>query len=521
MRITRDSFARECPIFSRVLLSLAGILLLTPASRAAGPSGSRTLLLVDDHEILYRSGTRRVLHPAQRRVEPVIAQDKPWELTIAYNTVHRDPQTGRYQMWYQALCFKSPERIGVAYAESSDGITWQKPDLGLFKYNGQETNLVLDMDEGHYGASVFVEANGPEPTRRYKMAYFRVGQVDGRKVMGLAVAFSKDGIHWTEHAKFPLLPGAYGKRSDPPLAGDASYEGGVPLAVSDVIDVMYDAPRGVYAIYAKTWLDMPEGQTFWKRGVVRTESRDFVAWSKPTLVIQPDEFDGTGVEYRPPTVKVHPNRRGVQLHGGPVFLHEGVYFSLLQKMDGEITGQMPGELAVSRDGLAWQRPFRQVDFIGVDANPDKFDAGCLWTNSTPIVLENEIRFYYGAYSGLWNGDLFRAPSGIGLATIRRDRFAGVRPIEKIGQVTFKPADLGGAKTLTLNAAITGALRVEVLNEGGYRIPGFTKEDAVPLAGDSLRHSVAWKEKTLRDLPSGRHVLRVHLDQAELFALTLR
>lgn len=481
----------------------------------------RTLLFVDDHEILYRSGTRRVLHPAQRRAEPVIAQDKPWELTIAYNTVHRDPQTGRYQMWYQTLASKSPELAGVAYAESNDGIAWRKPLLGLVKFNGADTNIVMELAEGHYGASVYFDARDPDPARRYKLACFRVGHVGGRKVMGLAVAFSPDGIRWTLHPKFPLLPGAYGKRSDPPMAGDTSYEGGVPLAVSDVIDVMYDAPRGVYAIYAKTWLDMPEGKTFWKRAIVRTESKDFVTWSKPVLVIQPDEFDGTGIEYRPPTVRVHANRRGVQLHGAPVFLHEGVYFGLLQKMDGEITGQMPGELAVSRDGLAWQRPFRAVDFIAVDANKDHFDAGCLWTSSTPVVLEDEIRFYYGAYSGLWNGDLFRAPSGVGLATIRRDRFAGVRPIEQIGQVTLKPTDLSGVKSLTLNATIAGSARVEVLNEGGYRIPGFTKDDAVPLTGDSPRHSAVWKQKSLRDLPPGRYMLRVHLAEAELFALTLR
>lgn len=508
---------------SRVRLHLGWALLgaLLTSGHVAPAAAPRTLLLVDDHEVLYRSGTRRVLHPAQRRAEPVIAQDKPWELTIAYNTVHRDPRTGRYQLWYQALTSRSPERAGVAYAESDDGLTWRKPRLGIIKFAGADTNLVLEPAEGHYGASVLYDARDADPARRYKLACFRVGQAAGRKIMGLAAAFSPDGIRWTMHPKFPLLPGSYGKRSDPPLAGDKTYEGGVPLSVSDVIDVLYDEPRGLFAIYAKTWLDMPEGQTFWKRAIVRTESRDFLTWSKPVLVIQPDEFDGTGVEYRPPTTKVHANRRGVQLHGGPVFRHEGVYFSLLQKMDGEITGLMPAELAVSRDGLAWQRPFRQVDFIGVDADPDHFDAGCLWTNATPVVLADEIRFYYGGYAGKWNGDLLRNPSGIGLATIPRDRFAGVRPIEQVGQVTFRVVDFTGVSALTLNAAIQGGIRVEVLNEEGYRLPGFTKEDAVPLLGDARAHAVRWKQKTFGDLPAARGLLRVHLDRAELFALTLR
>jgi len=50
----------------------------------------RTILLVDDHGVLYRPGTKRVLHPLTRHEEnPVIARDKPWEArTIAYCSVH-------------------------------------------------------------------------------------------------------------------------------------------------------------------------------------------------------------------------------------------------------------------------------------------------------------------------------------------------------------------------------------------------------------------------------------------------
>ncbi|MBL9215334.1 MAG: hypothetical protein JNG83_07655 [Opitutaceae bacterium] len=500
---------------------LAGAALAAWSAAAGGAAPPRTLLLVDDHDVLYRSGTRRVLHPVQRRPEPVLTQERPWEITLAYNSVLRDPATGRYRMWYQALGSVSPESAGIAYAESDDGVRWRKPDLGLVPYQGGDSNLVLALAEGHYGASVVFDPRDPDPDRRYKLACFRAGEVAGRRVMGLAAGFSPDGLRWRLDPEFPLLPGNYGRRSAPPLAGDAAYEGGVPHSVSDVIDVMYDAPRGVFAIYAKTWLDMPEGLTFWKRAIARTESRDFRQWSRPVLVMQPDEFDGDGVEYRPPVRPVHPNRRGVQLHGGPVFLHEGVYFALLQKMDGETTGRMPIELAVSRDGLDWQRPFRAVDFIGLSPEPDRFDSGCLWTNATPVVLEDEIRFYYGGYSGRWNGDLLRRPSGIGLGTIPRDRFAGVRPIGEVGQVTFRPLDLGGRETLTVNAAVAGRLRVEVLDERGYGLPGFTRDDAVPVTGDALRHAVRWKEKTLRDLPAGRKMLRVHLEDAELFAVSLR
>jgi hypothetical protein len=32
---------------------------------------------------------------------------------------------------------------------------------------------------------------------------------------------------------------------------------------------------------------------------------------------------------------------------------------------------------------------------------------------------------------------------------------------------------------------------------------------------------AWKEKKLRDLPAGKYLVRIHLESADVFALTLR
>jgi hypothetical protein len=508
-------------------IALAFAVLVAPAAaQTTAPAGSRTLLMVDDHDIVYRSGTYRILHPAKRHaVNPVIAQDKPWEITISYNSVYRNADTGRYQMWYQVLVKASPETLSVCYAESDDGVHWSKPMLGIVKHDGNDTNMLLEPADGHYGASVLVDPRDPDSSRRYKMAMFRAVEVDGRKVLGPAVAFSPDGIRWTMHPKVPLMLGAFGKRTDPPLAGDASHAGGAPLAVSDVVNPMYDAPRGVFALYCKTWLDGPDGVTHWTRAVVRTESRDFINWSKPQLVVTPDEFDSDGFEYRPPTRQVNPTRRGIQLHGGPVFLNNDVYFALLQKMDGEITGKMPSELAVSRDGIRWQRRFRDVPFIGLDPYKNNFDSGCIWSSETPIAVEDEIRFYYGAYSGLWShgGDLLRKPSGVGLATIPRDRFAGIKPIERLGHVTTRPLDLAGVRMMTVNADATGGpLRVEILSADGFRIPGYTKDHAVPIDGDALRHDVAWKTgKTLADLSAGRYMLRVHLERAELFAITLK
>lgn len=237
----------------------------------------------------------------------------------------------------------------------------------------------------------------------------------------------------------------------------------------------------------------------------------------------PDEHDGLKPAEFPGT------RRGVQLHGAPVFVHHGVYFALVQVADFETHGLQPIELAISRDGLAWTRPFRATPFLQVGA-AGTFDAGRIWSNATPVVLESEIRFYYGAYEHPWKYGTAEYPwnsktripkSGIGLATLPLDRFAGLRPIEQIGQITLRPQSLLGALGLSLNAnASSGTIRIELLNASGYRIPGFTKSDAVPISADGLRQRVTWKNSDVAKLPADDVMIRIHLDNAEVFALTI-
>ena len=217
-----------------------------------------------------------------------------------------------------------------------------------------------------------------------------------------------------------------------------------------------------------------------------------------------------------------------------MFVHKGVYFSLLQMLDGETTGEMPIELAISRDGLDWRRPFRRELFLDVTHRRDQFDGGAIWSNATPIVLGDEIRFYYGAYSGLWKGELIRKPTGIGLATMPLDRFAGVRPIDKIGQITLKPLNLPSfTRGITLNAdATNGKILVEVLDKDGYRLKGvvkgasspiYTKEMSIPIQGDSLRHQARWKHANMSFglLPPGEYLLRLHLENATVYAIDIK
>lgn len=471
-------------------------------AQAPPDASDRVLLFVDDHHVLYRPGTHRVLHPAQRSpANPLLLDTNPWEGTIAYCSVHRDPETGKHQMWYQAYDSSAGSRL--CYAVSDDGIHWTRPSLGLVEHAGSKDNNIVLADP-KYGASVVYDPDDPDPQRRYKAAYFR---------NGLAVAFSPDGVHWQAAPELAIPKYSGGRVGQPPFADEAPPHY-IPLTVSDVIDASYDPARQCWMLYTKTWLDGPDGQTFWRRALVRTDSRDFVHWSRPTLVSWPDELDEQRtLRQGDPAAgdTAGGGGRGVHIHGGPTFYYGGVYFTLLQVVDSAHTGLMPIELAVSRDGFRLQRPFREDWFIPVDGR-DSFDSGAIWSSATPIVTNDEIRFYYGGYAGNWKRGLIQKPTGIGLATIPLDRFAGLRPLVERGQATLKPIDLTGVESIEVNAACDdGSVRLEVLDEQGFRLHGFTKDDARPMQGDSLRHAAEWSEKRLTDLPDGKYTLRLHLE----------
>jgi hypothetical protein len=218
-----------------------------------------------------------------------------------------------------------------------------------------------------------------------------------------------------------------------------------------------------------------------------------------------------------------------------VFFYNDVYFSPLQILDRATRGGVIDiELAISRDGLSWQRPFRQPFWLARSGD-DRFDSGSIFLCPQPVVLDDEIRFYYGGYSaGATSADNFKLTSGIGLATMPRDRFVGMQPVprsdqptlkkplEKIGQVTLKPMNLSGVTNLELNADSTGgSIRVEVLDTEGRRVRSFGFDDATPLTGDSLGHPLRWQARQAKDLPAGDYMLRLHLNNATVYALTVQ
>ena len=96
-------------------------------------------------------------------------------------------------------------------------------------------------------------------------------------------------------------------------------------------------------------------------------------------------------------------------------------------------------------------------------------------------------------------------------TLRIDGFVSVHAKNKTGEMTTKPLVFDG-KELSINfrTSAAGMVRVELQDESGKPIPGFTLADSDKIYGDTLDRRVGWKGNTDVSSLAGRPVrIRFH------------
>ena len=151
--------------------------------------------------------------------------------------------------------------------------------------------------------------------------------------------------------------------------------------------------------------------------------------------------------------------------------------------------------------------------LGGAGSWDRFNQSL--ANNDPIQVGDELRIYYGGRMyrhGPYNGpDKGVERGGIGLATIKRDRFVALDgSFEKGASITTKPLKLSGT-TLHMNAkADFGEIVVELLNEQGNSIA-----KSKPLAQDGIDLPVQWKGDL--KLPENA-ALKISISNARLYSV---
>ena len=118
--------------------------------------GEQTQYFLDDTVLEWVKNVKRTSHRATKHAgNPVLKRDRPWEVFPHFNTtvtMIREPD-GTFRCWYLDVSTSDFEggaaehrmRPWISYAESSDGIRWEKPSLGAVVVDGQNTNRVAWM----------------------------------------------------------------------------------------------------------------------------------------------------------------------------------------------------------------------------------------------------------------------------------------------------------------------------------------------------------------------------------------
>ena len=93
----------------------------------------------------------------------------------------------------------------------------------------------------------------------------------------------------------------------------------------------------------------------------------------------------------------------------------------------------------------------------------------------------------------------------------------MKPQDEKGELTTEILKYQGEYVFVNADCPKGELAVEVLDEGGNVIPGYSAADCVTMAQDRTKYRIRWKTRDLLDLPGDKIRLRFILKNGKLYS----
>ena len=487
--------------------------------------GTRRELFVEDHLIESISGDARLqLHHPQPR-EIAIVHDEPWEGTASgYHSIFKDGD--RYRMYYKSMHIDFPDgelrtdshpRF-CAYAESADGIVWERPELGLHEFAGSKANNIvltsetmngLAIDAGH--PAVFKDQNPDTPANaRYKAI------IRSREKNGLIVLASANGIHWKPHFNHLVLRlrGAFDSQNlafwDPTINAYRAYWRTSPEGIINDTEWKPKGPRSIRTGISSDlneWenikdltFDDPTPQEMYTNGVYPYHRAPHILLGFPMRYIERE--NGPAMEALPDSenrsirAAAHP-RYGYALSEGLLMAsRDGNHFKRWNEAFLRPGPACPGTWHYGAPSIAW---------------------GLIETDAMLPGAGKELSLY--ALEDYWHGQ----GSALRRYTLRLDGFVSVSASWNGGALLTKPLIFDGSQLeLNFSTSAAGSLRVELQYENGQPIPGFSLEDCHEYFGDSTERVVTWNRDPDLSEIAGRTVrIRFELKDADLYSFKFR
>ncbi|MBL9184407.1 MAG: hypothetical protein JNN17_19840 [Verrucomicrobiaceae bacterium] len=472
-------------------------------------------LFVDSVMIRSKQGVTRVIHPAKKLEHPVLTADMPWEVRTVggiidkrvniYGTVLRDEKTGTFRMWYA-------DAGSVLYANSSDGIHWERPVLKV-KGATNETDLRL------HSPSIIEDKFETDPAKRYKAVGNASTGVDDAKLQRLKDKFEM--VDWYRDKTQRLY---YAAHSADGLRWKVDPE---PILLGcDTITLSQDPVTGEYLAFHKRQGDP---RVIGIRHVFLSVSKDMKHWSEPHPVVVADEVDnkatrklkgGTYSEYYNLSAFPYAGQwLGFVTHFRRVEPPSALFGN--DEVNGRkrsATGIIDVQLVTSRDGRHWHRCSDRSPVIPL--GPHAYDAGSIFgLCNAPVIVGDEMWMYYTASTTPHGGLAPEKEQSIACAAWRIDGLASLKAKDKPGSIETHEFVPEGSK-LTVNADVkSGSLAVEVLDADGQVISGYEKETSMIEKRDSVKLAIRWKDAEA--LPAGKPIrLRFHLLNGDLYSYVI-
>lgn len=419
----------------------------------------------------------------------------PWEPRFdnGYPNVFWDPEVKKYRCYY-TLFIVDPSssstpidqrmgkvystagrKTGCCYAESTDGIHWTKPNLGITTFNGSKDNNILLANV--QGTSVLYDPDDPDASRRYKL--LTLGSA-------LSVAFSPDGINFTPLQKWPA--------NSPAPGGDCHNR------------VFKDSLTGDYVLVTRLWDSNI-------RVSAVSRSKDFINWSKPVEVHRGNGFES-------------------QVYSMPAFQYGPQLYLGLSSVyvDGDSELETYDTVAQT---LQWSINTTEWNNVAPDDSTfiphgegmgkypkGDFDSSVIFS-SVPIEDGSKLWFYYMGGKG-WHTSWRNTSLGRGY--VEKDKFAAYGS-RKNGQPTilttqglnFSGTDL----QLLLDTDRGGEVQVDLMtDQNGTAVqPGFEAAKSVLTKGSDGWSKLSWVGADPSSLPPGSfHALRITMKKARLWSI---
>ena len=460
-------------------------------------------LFVDDLEIHQLANVEKKLNKPGSLPEPVLKPELPWEEGCEFQcwgSVIKESEN--YYRIYYGLDYKPTNDLVFCMAESSDGIHWERPNLGLYEWRGtKNNNVILTFDKstpagivnGMDGFTVIKDEEESNPDMRYKMI---ATLFDGRRwgvdhpshndkvvteemkkkaesIFGHYLRTSNDGIHWSDKVEL------------------------IHKANRDYMMVLRDFRNKEWRMMhsPKRYRNMELGHKP-RRDVAFSSTKDWKNWTDPEMAI----FNGPENAFG----------RLWEWHGLTPFNYGNIDLGFLEYQNSSYGLKSSVELVSHRDGGPWQRVFPGEYFLKPGPEGSWHRWGGFPTHNYPIQVGDQLYIYVN--STTYPDDYLEVENEQGTQISYRQRIVGIHKIgldrfvgyshghektgEPIGLIVTKPVTITKPELLINTEPCGGGdITVTLKNAPDMSdIPGYTLEDSIPSIRNRTRSKVQWKTK---------------------------